>query len=267
MHIPLRHVTPAGAALMVSATVLAATPVTPVTPSAPPAPVVAHAVELAALPTWLQWIDNGSAAIGAQIAAVAAGVQNELAHPLPIVPIIGRNLIKNLTDLSTAAGTAAQTLSIVPITAALVSIGTTTAARAAGAAGAIVGNLGPITGAVIAVPVAITGALIAAGFGVAGAAISLNPLNVIGALGDGAVNVETAAFNAAAGVATAVGIMRQGVRTAVAFPLPAAAAHATPAASAVTARPASQPGAVRSEHALRPVRSPGLASRPGRHSG
>lgn len=70
----------------------------------------APAVELAALPSWLQWVDDGTAALTAQVAAIAGGLQNELDNPVPIVSAILRNQVFNVQDVGGALITSAQVL-------------------------------------------------------------------------------------------------------------------------------------------------------------
>lgn len=76
------------------------------TPAAPP--VTAPAIELAALPSWLRWVNDGTDALTAQIAAIAAGVQNEIEDPVPIIATIVGNQIINAQDLGSALVTSTQ---------------------------------------------------------------------------------------------------------------------------------------------------------------
>jgi len=107
MHVTVRPWVTASAALVVAGTV-AAGPV-PGT-GRPPATVAVPAVELVALPSWLQWVNNGTAALTAQIAAIANGLQNELDNPLPIAGAILRNQLINVSDVGGALITSAQVL-------------------------------------------------------------------------------------------------------------------------------------------------------------
>ena len=78
-------------------------------PAAEPVPTVAGAaIELAALPSWLQWVSNGTNLLNAQIAAIANGIQNEIDDPVPILTTVLRNQIVNAQDVGGAAVTAAQ---------------------------------------------------------------------------------------------------------------------------------------------------------------
>lgn len=75
-----------------------------------PRSVAVSGIELAALPSWLQWVDNGTALLSAQIAAVANLVQNEIDDPLPIAATVAQNQIINAQNLGTAALNSAQVL-------------------------------------------------------------------------------------------------------------------------------------------------------------
>ena len=78
-------------------------------PAAEPVPTVAGAaIELAALPSWLQWVSNGTNLLNAQIAAIANGIQNEIDDPVPILSTVLRNQIVNAQDVGDAAVIAAQ---------------------------------------------------------------------------------------------------------------------------------------------------------------
>lgn len=96
-----------GAPLLLAGAVTLA-PVT--VPAVAPPTVVVSAIELAALPTWLQWVDNGTTALGAQVAAVVGGVQNELQHPVPILGAMLRNQLINAQNVGGALVNSAQAL-------------------------------------------------------------------------------------------------------------------------------------------------------------
>ena len=70
----------------------------------------APAIELVALPSWLQWVDDGTAALTAQIGAIAGGLQNELDNPVPIISAVLRNQVFNVQDVGGALITSAQVL-------------------------------------------------------------------------------------------------------------------------------------------------------------
>lgn len=80
------------------------------TPEVSVAMLHAPAVELAALPSWLQWVDDGTTALTAQIAAIAGGLQSELDNPVPIVSAVLRNQVFNVQDVGGALITSAQVL-------------------------------------------------------------------------------------------------------------------------------------------------------------
>lgn len=106
MHVIPRQWTAVGIAALVAGTVAVGPTATP---SAPPA-VVTSAVHLAALPSWLQWVDNGTIVLSAQIAAIANGLQNELDDPVPIVSAILRNQVFTIQNVGGALITATQVL-------------------------------------------------------------------------------------------------------------------------------------------------------------
>lgn len=277
MHVITRPLAISCAALLVGGAIMQG-PLTSPVASIPAGPsVVGAAVELAALPTWLQWVNSGTAALTAQIAAIAGGLENELDDPVPIISALLRNQVINVQDVGGALITSAQVLAtglvsvpqvllnavsdiianplnipavltgiiatvintanaaIIPVTAALTALATTTITRAVGVFNAVLGNAGAIGGALINVPIAIGTAIVNAALGVVGSVVTLNPLNVIGAVGDGLVSIETTAFNSVAAVSAAAGTLRQAVRVAVSFPLPAAAVRAVRPASAIPA--------------------------------
>ena len=107
MHVVTRSWTATGAAIVVAGAIVAAPVATPL--SSLPAEVSA-AVELAALPSWLQWVNNGTTVLSAQIAAIAGGLQNELDNPAPIVSALLRNQVFNVQNVGGALITAAQVL-------------------------------------------------------------------------------------------------------------------------------------------------------------
>ena len=80
------------------------------TPDASIALLHTDAVELAVLPSWLQWVDDGTTALTAQIAAIAGGLQSELDNPVPIVSAVLRNQVFNVQDVGGALITSAQVL-------------------------------------------------------------------------------------------------------------------------------------------------------------
>lgn len=104
MFVAVRPWTAAGVALLAAGTVAVGP-----APAAEPVPTVAGAaIELAALPSWLQWVSNGTNLLNAQIAAIANGIQNEIDDPVPILTTVLRNQIVNAQDVGGAAVTAAQ---------------------------------------------------------------------------------------------------------------------------------------------------------------
>ena len=104
MFVAVRPWTAAGVALLAAGTVAVGP-----APAAEPVPTVAGAaIELAALPSWLQWVSNGTNLLNAQIAAIANGIQNEIDDPVPILSTVLRNQIVNAQDVGGAAVTAAQ---------------------------------------------------------------------------------------------------------------------------------------------------------------
>lgn len=105
MYVIARPLVAVGAAAMAAAAVAG-----PVAQSAPPpgATGIAMAVELAALPSWLGWVDDGTALVTAQIAAIANGLVNEIGDPLPIAATVLRNQFFNAQDLGSALVTSAQ---------------------------------------------------------------------------------------------------------------------------------------------------------------
>lgn len=108
MHVIPRSWTATGAAVVFAGTIVTAAPVVTPLPSAPA--VVSAPVDLAVLPSWLQWVNNGTTVLSAQIAAIAGGLQNELDNPVPIVSAILRNQVFNIQDVGGALITAAQVL-------------------------------------------------------------------------------------------------------------------------------------------------------------
>jgi hypothetical protein len=109
MHVITRPVAAAGAALLVAGAVGAGPLAAPVASPTAPA-VLTAAVDLAALPTWLQWVNSGTAALTAQIAAIAGGLENELDDPVPIISALLRNQVINVQDVGGALITSAQVL-------------------------------------------------------------------------------------------------------------------------------------------------------------
>lgn len=105
MHAAARPWAAAGVAL-VAAGAIAVGPA----PSAEPLPrtVAGAAIELSALPSWLQWVSTGTTVLNAQIAAIANVIQNEIDEPVPILSTIARNLIVDAQDVGGAGVTAAQ---------------------------------------------------------------------------------------------------------------------------------------------------------------
>jgi len=105
MHLTARPLVAAGAVALAAATVTV-----PVADSGPAAGAnrVAAAVELAALPSWLGWVDDGTALLTAQIGALANGLINEIEDPLPIAATVLRNQVFNAQDLGSALVTSAQ---------------------------------------------------------------------------------------------------------------------------------------------------------------
>ena len=104
MVVAVRPWNAAGVALLAAGTVAVGP-----APAAEPVPTVAGAaIELAALPSWLQWVSNGTNLLNAQIAAIANGIQNEIDDPVPILTTVLRNQIVNAQDVGGAAVTAAQ---------------------------------------------------------------------------------------------------------------------------------------------------------------
>lgn len=95
----------------VAGTVLAAAgalAIVPVTAPAGPPRVVSAPIAMAALPSWLQWVDDGTDLLAAQIAAIANGIQNELEDPLPIATTVLTNQVINVQDVGGALVTSAQ---------------------------------------------------------------------------------------------------------------------------------------------------------------
>lgn len=105
MHAVARPWAVAGVAL-VAVGAIAVGPV----PSADPLPqtMAGAAIELSALPSWLQWVSTGTTVLNAQIAAIANVIQNEIDEPVPILSTIARNLIVDAQDVGGAGVTAAQ---------------------------------------------------------------------------------------------------------------------------------------------------------------
>lgn len=110
MHLITRPLAISCAALLVGGAVVQGPLTTPVASLPAPPSVVAAAVELAALPTWLQWVNSGTAALSAQIAAIAGGLENELDDPVPIISALLRNQVINVQDVGGALITSAQVL-------------------------------------------------------------------------------------------------------------------------------------------------------------
>lgn len=110
MHVITRPLAISCAALLVGGAVVQGPLTMPVASLPAPPSVVAAAVELAALPTWLQWVNSGTAALTAQIAAIAGGLENELDDPVPIISALLRNQVINVQDVGGALITSAQVL-------------------------------------------------------------------------------------------------------------------------------------------------------------
>lgn len=110
MHVIARPLAVSCAALLVGGAVVQGPLASQVASTPAPPSVVAAAVELAALPTWLQWVDSGTAALTAQIAAIAGGLENELDDPVPIISALLRNQVINVQDVGGALITSAQVL-------------------------------------------------------------------------------------------------------------------------------------------------------------
>ena len=110
MHVIIRPLAISCAALLVGGAVVQGPLATPVVSLPAPPSVVSAAVELAALPTWLQWVNSGTAALSAQIAAIAGGLENELDDPVPIISALLRNQVINIQDVGGALITSAQVL-------------------------------------------------------------------------------------------------------------------------------------------------------------
>mgnify|MGYP003608901616 CR=1 FL=1 len=107
MHVTVRNWAAVGVPVLIAGAVALA-PVT--VPAAAPPTIVVPAIELAALPTWLQWVDTGTTALGAQVAAVVGGVQNEVQHPVPILGAMVRNQLINAQNVGGALVNSAQAL-------------------------------------------------------------------------------------------------------------------------------------------------------------
>jgi len=103
MHLAVRPWAAATVALVAVGTVAPAPAAEVTVPT-----VAGAAIELAALPSWLQWVSNGTTVLNAQIAAIANAVQNEIDEPVPILSTIARNLIVDAQDVGDAGVTAAQ---------------------------------------------------------------------------------------------------------------------------------------------------------------
>lgn len=110
MHVITRPLVTSCAAMLVGGALMQGPLSNPVASLPAPPSVVAAAVELAALPTWLQWVNSGTAALTAQIAAVAGGLENELDDPVPIISALLRNQVINVQDIGGALITSAQVL-------------------------------------------------------------------------------------------------------------------------------------------------------------
>lgn len=98
---------PAAAAVLALAAgaTLAVQPVT-----APVPPVVAAAVEMVALPSWLGWVSDGTDVLTAQIGAIANGLRDEIENPVPILTVAVRNQIGNAQTAGSALVDTVQVL-------------------------------------------------------------------------------------------------------------------------------------------------------------
>jgi hypothetical protein len=107
MQIALRRSYATAGVALVGAGVIAVSPIAPPVPDLHLPSLRAPAVELTALPSWLQWVNDGTANVEAQIGAVVALIQSEIADPLPVLSQFVQNQIANgqrLADAFTVSG-------------------------------------------------------------------------------------------------------------------------------------------------------------------
>ena len=118
MQVALRRSYATAGVAFVGAGVIAITPIAPPVPDMHLPSLRSPAVELTALPSWLQWVDDGTANVQAQIAAVVGLIQDEIADPLPVLSQIVQNQIANAQLLAsaftTSGGVIASTIAGLP---------------------------------------------------------------------------------------------------------------------------------------------------------
>src|SRR5262249_29382408 len=85
MQVALRRSYAAGGVALLGAGYIAMTPIAPSLPDLHLPTLKSAAVELTALPTWLEWLQNGTVQLSQQLAALGAGIQARIDDPLPIV--------------------------------------------------------------------------------------------------------------------------------------------------------------------------------------
>ncbi|MGY4649185.1 hypothetical protein [Mycobacterium sp. URHB0021] len=102
MQIALRRSYATAGVALVGAGVIAMSPIAPQVPDMHPPTLQAPAVELTALPSWLQWVDDGTLQLQTQIAGVVAQLQSQIADPLPVLVQIARNQGANIQRLASA---------------------------------------------------------------------------------------------------------------------------------------------------------------------
>jgi hypothetical protein len=107
MQIALRRSYATAGVALVGAGVIAISPIAPPVPDMHLPSLRAPAVELTALPSWLQWVNDGTANVEAQIGAVVSLIQSEIADPLPILSQIVQNQIADAQRLASASTTSA----------------------------------------------------------------------------------------------------------------------------------------------------------------
>src|SRR5690348_374096 len=102
MQIALRRSYATAGVALVGAGVIAVIPLAPPVPDLHLPSLRAPAVELTALPSWLQWVNVGTANVQEQIGAVPTLIQNEIADPLPVLSQFVRNQLANGQELAGA---------------------------------------------------------------------------------------------------------------------------------------------------------------------
>lgn len=107
MQVALRRSYAAGGVALLGAGYIAMSPIAPSLPDLHVPSLRAPAVELTALPSWLEWLETGTEQLQAQLAALGEGIQARIEDPLPIVTQLIANGVGYAQEFATAFNTSA----------------------------------------------------------------------------------------------------------------------------------------------------------------